>query len=88
MSMYFGILYLIFLSWHLVSMYFRMFHLAYVHVPGMSALWSWCPGFGEMVAVCCDGYIANFLKTQPRLLHSYRSHRLGYLLLTSQFEII
>ena len=83
MSMYLCIWYLVFLCWHFVFLYSFMFHLAYVHVPGMSALWSCCPGFVEMGAVCCEGWIANFLKTRSRLLHACRSHRLGCLLLTS-----
>ena len=71
--------------WHFVFLFFCTFHIACVHVSGMSALWSCCPGFGEMGAVCCEGCIANCLKTQSRLLHEYQSHRLGFFLLTSQF---
>ena len=88
MSMHYCIWYLVFLCWQFLFLYSCMFHLPYVRVPGMSALWSCCPGFVEMGAVCCEGCIPNFLKTRSRLLHAYRSHRLGCLLLTLQFEIM
>ena len=90
MSMYFCIWCLVFLCWHFLFLYSCTWDVSssvrartrYVRTVVMV---SWIRGDGRRVLW---GVHPNFLKTPSRLLHAYRSHRLGCLLLTSQFEIM
>ena len=47
---------------HFVFLYSCIFHLAYVHVPGMSALWLCCPGFGRRVPCVVKNVSRTFSK--------------------------